>query len=127
SGTLVQLNLALKGIAEDPALNALSLNHVRRDLESFVRHLRAIISDLKRIRAELMSGESQKARLKVFFDGFVKRLLLRDFAALQTSSHPYRYKIEILVAVRRLSQDGHIVRLVAKTYAEHADPDLMAR
>jgi hypothetical protein len=127
SGTLVQLNLALKGIAEDPALNALSLNHVRRDLETFVRHLRAIISDLKRIRTEMMSGENQKARLKIFFDGFVKRLLLKDFAALHTSNHPYRYKSEILVAVRRLSQDGHIVRLVAKTYAEHADPELMAR
>jgi hypothetical protein len=127
SGTLVQLNLALKGIAEDPALNALSLNQVRQNLESFVRHLRAIISDLKRIRAEMMEGEGQKARLKVFFDGFVKRLLLKDFAALHTTNHPYRYKNEILVAVRRLAADGHVVRLVARTYAEHADPELMAR
>jgi hypothetical protein len=127
SGTLVQLNLALKGIAEDPAVNALSLNQVRQNLESFVRHLRAIISDLKRIRAEMMEGEGQKARLKVFFDGFVKRLLLKDFAALHTTNHPYRYKNEILVAVRRLSADGHVVRLVAKTYAEHAEPELMGR
>lgn len=127
SGTLVQLNLALKGIAEDPALNALSLNQVRQNLESFVRHLRAIISDLKRIRTEMMEGEGQRARLKVFFDGFVKRLLLKDFAALHTTNHPYRYKNEILVAVRRLAADGHVVRLVAKTYAEHADPELMSR
>lgn len=48
SGTLAQLNLALKGIADDPSLNALSLNHVRQDLESFVRHLRAIISEENR-------------------------------------------------------------------------------
>lgn len=127
SGTLVQLNLSLKGVAEDPAANALSLNQVRLSLEAFVRHLRAIISDLKRIRAEMVEGEGQRARLKVFFDGFVKRLLLRDFAALHTTNHPYRYKNEILVAVRRLAQDDHIVRLAARTYAEHAEPDLMAR
>lgn len=127
SGTLVQLNLSLKGLAEDPSANALSLNQVRQNLESFVRHLRAIISDLKRIRTEMMEGEGQRARLKVFFDGFVKRLLLKDFAALHTTNHPYRYKNEILVAVRRLAADGHVVRSVARTYAEHSEPELMAR
>ena len=92
-----------------------------------MRHLRAIISDLKRIRAEMMEGEGQRARLKIFFDGFVKRLLLKDFAVLHTTNHPYRYKNEILVAVRRLAANDHVVRLAARTYAEHADPELMAR
>lgn len=127
SGTLVQLNLALKGVAEKPQENALSLNQVRSSLETFVRHLRAIISDLKRIRTEMVEGEGQRARLKIFFEGFVKRLLLRDFAALHTTNHPYRYKNEILVAVRRLAADDHVVRVAARTYAEHADPELMAR
>lgn len=127
SGTLVQLNLALKGISENPQENALSLNQVRSSLEIFVRHLRAIISDLKRIRTEMVEGEGQRARLKIFFDGFVKRLLLKDFAALHTTNHPYRYKNEILVAVRRLATNDHIVRVAARTYAEHADPELMAR
>ena len=127
SGTLVQLNLALKGVAENPEENALSLNQVRSSLETFVRHLRAIISDLKRIRTEMVEGEGQRARLKIFFEGFVKRLLLKDFAALHTTNHPYRYKNEILVAVRRLAGNDHIVRTAARTYAEHADPELMAR
>lgn len=127
SGTLVQLNLALKGVADNPAENALSLNQVRSSLETFVRHLRAIISDLKRIRTEMVEGEGQRARLRIFFEGFVKRLLLKDFAALHTTNHPYRYKNEIRVAVRRLAANDHVVRVAAQTYAEHADPELMSR
>ncbi|WP_046864029.1 Wadjet anti-phage system protein JetA family protein [Microvirga massiliensis] len=127
SGTLVQLNLMLDGITREPYRNALSLDHVRRSLESFVRHLRAIISDLKRIKAEMAAGDSQQARLHVFVKGFVERLLLKDFAALHESNHPYRYKSETLVAVRRLSSDPAVLRAVGRAYAEHDNPDLIKR
>ncbi len=127
SGTLVQLNLMLDGITRDPHRNALSLDQVRRSLESFVRHLRAIISDLKRIKAEMAASDSQKARLHVFMKGFVERLLLKDFASLHESNHPYRYKNETLVAVRRLASDPETLRAVGLAYAESADPELMKR
>lgn len=127
SGTLVQLNLALDGIRADPRRNAPSLWNVRRDLESFVRHLRAILADLKRIRSEMVEGEGQRARVAIFFESFVKRLLLKDFAAIHTTNHPYRYKAETLAKVTRLASDRHTLRAMAETYAEHEDPQALAR
>lgn len=125
SGTLVQLNLALDGIRADPRRNAPSLWNVRRDLESFVRHLRAILADLKRIRSEMIEGEGQRKRTAIFFESFVKRLLLKDFAAIHTTNHPYRYKAETLAKATRLAADRAVVVAMAETYAEHEDPEMV--
>jgi len=125
SGTLVILNQTLDGLAQNPYRNALGLETVRRELERFMRHLRAIISDLKRIKQEMTEGETQSERIRVFLEGFVRKVLLKDFAALHTSNHPYRYKNETLHKVSRLASSHEALREIGRSYAEHHEPDAM--
>jgi hypothetical protein len=127
TGTLVQLNLTLRGLSEDPRANAASLQVVRKNLEGFVRHLRAIIADLKRVRNEMTNADNQAGRIRAFLEGFVREMLLQDFAALHTVNHPYRYKNETLREAQRLSTDDRVLRQAGLSYAEMDTPDAFAQ
>ena len=58
---------------------ALALREARNQVDQFTKSLRAILSDLKRIRRTVMDSKTVGDRLEAFFEEFVEQLLLRDF------------------------------------------------
>src|SRR3982074_3874600 len=82
---------------------ALALREARTQVDQFTRSLRAILSDLKRIRRAVMESKTVGDRLEAFFEEFVEQLLLKDFESILTFNHPYRFRDAIVDSARRIA------------------------
>lgn len=123
-GLIVTIRLNLDAISKlNPAITdqrqrdaALTLREARNQVEQFARSLRAILSDLKRIRRNIMESKTVGDRLEAFFKEFVEQMLLRDFESILTFNHPYRYRDEIIDQVRRVINSHDIMQVLAEEY-----------
>ena len=95
---------------------ALALREARNQADQFTRSLRAILSDLKRIRRAVMESKSVGDRLEAFFEEFVEQLLLKDFESILTVNHPYRYRDEIVDLARRIAHTPATMRVLSEEY-----------
>jgi hypothetical protein len=123
-GLVVQIRLGLEAVAKlTPAVvdrtqreAALALRAARQQADQFTKSLRAILSDLKRIRRTVMESKSVGDRLEAFFAEFVEELLLKDFAAILTFNHPYRFRDEIVDLARRIALTPPTMQVIAEEY-----------
>jgi hypothetical protein len=123
-GLVVQIRLGLDAVAKlTPAVtdraqreSALALRAARQQADQFTKSLRAILADLKRIRRTVMESKSLGDRLEAFFAEFVEELLLKDFAAILTFNHPYRFRDEIVDLARRIAYTPDTMQVVAEEY-----------
>jgi hypothetical protein len=95
---------------------ALALRKARQDADQFTNSLRAILSDLKRIRRSVMDSKTVGDRLEAFFEEFVDQLLLKDFESILTFNHPYRYRDDIIDLARRISYTPEIMQVITEEY-----------
>jgi len=86
---------------------ALALREARNQVDQFTKSLRAILSDLKRIRRTVMESKTVGDRLEAFFEEFVGQLLLKDFESILTFNHPYRFRDAIVDLAKRIITDFH--------------------
>lgn len=117
-GVVVQIRNALRACRQDPRLAALGLRQATETAEQFVQSLRATLSALKQVSQAVMASESLEQRLQTFFEDFIDGLLLKDFAAIHTVNHPYRFKGEILALVQELSHDSGGLAEIGRAYSE---------
>jgi hypothetical protein len=123
-GLVVQIRLGLEAVAQlTPAVtdraqreSALALRAARQQADQFTKSLRAILADLKRIRRTVMESKSLSDRLEAFFAEFVEELLLKDFAAILTFNHPYRFRDEIVDLARRIAYTPAAMQVIAEEY-----------
>jgi hypothetical protein len=123
-GVVVQIKISLENAAKlaaaadtrakSDASQALdvALEHV----SDFTKTLRAILSDLKRIRRSLLEAPTLKDRIATYFDQFIGELLLKDFQSILTTNHPYRYRDRIIDLARTLSLDERVMQALSDGY-----------
>src|SRR6266403_101738 len=124
-GLIVQIRLNLEAVEKlSPDIAdrrqrevALALKEARNQVDQFTRSLRAILSDLKRIRRTVMESKTVGDRLEAFFEEFVDQLLLKDFESILTVNHPYRFRDAIVDLVRRISFTPETMQVLAEEYA----------
>ncbi len=95
---------------------ALALREARNQVDQFTKSLRAILSDLKRIRRTVMESKTVGDRLEAFFQQFVEQLLLRDFESILTVNHPYRFRDEIVDLARRIAHTPATMQVLSEEY-----------
>lgn len=95
-----------------------ALRYAREQADGFVKTLRAILSDLKRIRKSLLESESLRGKMDTYFQEFIGELILKDFQAILTFNHPYRFKDQIIATARRISYTDALVAIIAEGYVE---------
>jgi hypothetical protein len=95
---------------------ALALREARNQVDQFTKSLRAILSDLKRIRRTVMESKTVGDRLEAFFQEFVEQLLLRDFESILTVNHPYRFRDEIVDLARRIAHTPTTMQVLSEEY-----------
>jgi hypothetical protein len=95
---------------------ALAVREARNQADQFTRTLRAILSDLKRIRRTVMESKTVGDRLEAFFEEFVDQLLLRDFQSILTFNHPYRFRDAIVDLARRITFTPDTMQVLAEEY-----------
>jgi hypothetical protein len=117
---------------------ALAVREARNQVDHFTKSLRAILSDLKRIRRAVMDSKTVGDRLEAFFEEFVGQLLLRDFESILTFNHPYRFRDAIVDLARRIAHTPPTMQVLAEEYkaagisasmaeaARDAEDDLLA-
>lgn len=144
-GLVVQIRLNLEAVEKlRPEADrkqreaALALRAAREQADQFTKSLRAILSDLKRIRRAVMESKTVGDKLEAFFEEFVDQLLLKDFESILTFNHPYRYRDEIIDLARRISYTPATMQVIAEEYTasgikadlgdarEEAEADLLA-
>lgn len=95
---------------------ALALREARNQVDQFTKSLRAILSDLKRIRRTVMESKTIGDRLEAFFEEFVEQLLLRDFESILTFNHPYRFRDAIVDIARRIAHTPATMQVLSEEY-----------
>lgn len=123
-GLIVQIRLNLEAVERlGPQVMdrkqreaALAVREARNQADQFTRSLRAILSDLKRIRRTVMESKTVEDRLEAFFEEFVEQLLLKDFESILTINHPYRFRDAIVDLARRISFTPSTMQVLAEEY-----------
>ena len=105
---------------------ALALREARNQVDQFTKSLRAILSDLKRIRRTVMESKTVGDRLEAFFQEFVEQLLLRDFESILTVNHPYRFRDEIVDLARRIAHTSTTMQVLSEEYVAASISSSMA-
>src|SRR6267154_6103357 len=95
---------------------ALALREARNQVDQFTKSLRAILSDLKRIRRTVMDSRTVGDRLEAFFAEFVEQLLLKDFESILTFNHPYRFRDAIVDLARRIVHTPATMQVLSEEY-----------
>jgi hypothetical protein len=95
---------------------ALALREARNQVDQFTKSLRAILSDLKRIRRTVMDSKTVGDRLEAFFEEFVEQLLLKDFESILTFNHPYRFRDAIVDSARRIAHTPATMQVLSEEY-----------
>jgi Wadjet protein JetA len=123
-GLIVQIRLNLEAVEKlNPQVTdrkqreaALAVREARNQADQFTKSLRAILSDLKRIRRTVMESKTVGDRLEAFFEEFVEQLLLKDFESILTFNHPYRFRDAIVDIARRISYTPDTMQVLAEEY-----------
>lgn len=132
SGLVINIRLGLEAIQKltpksslKDRGSAIGLQHLKTQSEQFTGSLRAILSDLKRIRTVIMDARSFGDRLQAFFTDFVDQLLLKDFESILTVNHPDRFRDEIVDLTHRIGRSPSIMAIIAEEYVTaKLSPDL---
>src|SRR3982074_3786315 len=104
---------------------ALALREARTQVDQFTRSLRAILSDLKRLRRAVRESKTVGDRLEAFFEEFVKQLLLKDFESILTFNHPYRFRDAIVDLARRIVHTAATMQVLSEEYGpDHVSPSM---
>jgi hypothetical protein len=117
-GIVIQIKNGLEGLQQDARDNALGLHKAARDAATFGRYLRSVLSALRDIDRQLIDSESVGERLRHYFEDFVERLLLQDYVAITTTSHPYRFRHRILGTISAVEDTLGDVNAIAQAYLE---------
>ncbi|CAH0342619.1 hypothetical protein RHI9324_04348 [Rhizobium sp. CECT 9324] len=95
-----------------------ALREARVQAGQFVKTLRAILSDLRRNLKSLIESEDHRQKMETYFEDFIGELILKDFQAILTFNHPYRFRDQIVTAARRISYSPELLRIIAEGYFE---------
>lgn len=124
-GLVIQVRNELDALRINARENALGLHKAARDAASFGRYLRSVLSALREIDRQILESDTIGRRLRHYFEDFVERLLLQDYAAITTTSHPYRFRHRVFAALDAFEDSVVDVGTVAEAYLEaRLAPDL---
>ena len=125
-GLIVHVKTSLEQIERLPEQNtpksrsdaAHALHTSRINVEAFARGLRAILSDLRRIRKTLLEAQGLRQKMETYFEEFIGELLLKDFQSILTFNHPYRFRDRIISSARTIYVDRTLIGFVEQGYRE---------
>lgn len=117
-GLIVEVRNALEAVRVSAAQNALGLHKAAKDALSFGRYLRSVLSSLREIERQVLASHDLGERLQHFFEDFVDRILLKDYASISTTAHPYRFRYAIFDAIQQLEDSPVDVDSLAAAYFE---------
>lgn len=110
--------LANSNTERDRSSASYALREARLQAEAFVKTLRAILSDLKRIRRALTEADDLRQKMDTYFEEFIGELLLKDFQSILTFNHPYRFRDQIVSTARRICFTEELVTIIGAGYLE---------
>lgn len=77
-----------------------------------------MLAALRDIDTQILASDSLERRLQHYFEDFVEQVLLRDYAAISTTSHPYRFRHRIFQALQELEDSPVEISVLAEAYHE---------
>ncbi|PBB20380.1 Wadjet anti-phage system protein JetA family protein [Mesorhizobium sp. WSM4313] len=117
-GLVIQVKNELEALQRNARENAPGLHKAARDAATFGRYLRSVLSALREIDKQVLQSDSVGRRLRHYFEDFVERILLQDYAAISTTSHPYRFRHHIFTALDSIEDSIADVGAIAEAYCE---------
>lgn len=117
-GLVVQVKNALDAARINARDSALGVNKAAKDAAAFGRYLRSVLSALRDVDRQVMGSQSVEERLKYYFHDFVEQVLLRDYADISTTSHPYRFRHHIFETIQAIEDSAMDMDSLAEAYFE---------
>lgn len=94
-GTVGVLN-HLQGAVETPETGVLGIAEARRRAVQFARSIRGVAANLRRIEGDLLRSATRDTLVDSFFQDFVERIHIGDYALLASRGNPYQFRHRIL-------------------------------
>jgi hypothetical protein len=117
-GLVIEVKNALEAVRLNARENAPGLHRAAKDAGAFGRYLRSVLSALRDIDRKVRAADSVQGRLQHYFEDFVERVLLKDYAAITTTSHPYRFRHRIFEALDGIEDSAVDLATLADAYRE---------
>ncbi|MFC0220171.1 Wadjet anti-phage system protein JetA family protein [Pseudochelatococcus lubricantis] len=117
-GLIVEVKNALDAVKASASQNALGLHKAAKDAVGFGRYLRSVLSSLREIDRQILASQDLSERLQHYFEEFVGQILLKDFASISTTAHPYRFRFAILDALQVLEDSPADIESLAAAYGD---------
>jgi hypothetical protein len=117
-GLVMQVKTAIDAVRTNARENALGLHKAARDAAAFGRYLRSVLAALRDVDKSVLASENIGERLQHYFEGFVEKVLLKDYATITTTSHPYRFRHRIFDALQSLEGSTLDLDILATAYLE---------
>jgi len=107
---------SLETAYRDPENRAQSLRNAADHAAEFDTHLRTITASMVRIEQELVETQTFGALMSAFFDQFVEKHLISDYATLFTENNPFRFQGRIREIGTQMRTDYITVHRLATSY-----------
>jgi hypothetical protein len=65
-----------------------------------------------------MAADNLRQKMDTYFEEFIGELILKDFQAILTFNHPYRFRDQIVTTARRISYSEDLLAIIAGGYVE---------
>ncbi len=126
-GMVLSIHNNLKQALAHPEEQALALRQAALEAKRFHQHLNSMIYGLKGLLESFAALDDHRAVLSGFFEQFVEHFLVQDYKRLTTRNNPFRFRQQILEAVRQLEFDTQCKQsLVAGYMAQSGEADTVA-
>ena len=117
-GLVVQVKNALDAARINARESALGVHKAAKDAAAFGRYLRSVLSALRGVDRQVLGSESVEQRLKYYFHDFVEQVLLRDYADIATTAHPYRFRHHIFETLQAIEDSQLDMAALTEAYFE---------
>lgn len=111
-GTVGVLN-HLKGAIDAPETGALGIAEARKRAVQSARSMRAVAANLRRIEGDLLRSASRDSLVDRFFQDFVERIHIGDYALLASRNNPYQFRHRILGIAAEIRTEPEQLRQLA--------------
>lgn len=112
---LTVLTLIETAIA-NPGERSEAVRSAHRASRNFQHHLRTLTSHLTEIETRILESADLSAMIGGFFEHFVGRYLIEDYARLKSRTNPFRFREGIVEKATSLREDPVLMEALAQAY-----------
>lgn len=117
-GAVLTIETLLKAAEDDPKYKFEGIRTASQNARNFLHHLRSMSSMLAEIEREIIDARDPVSMVGSFFEAFVGKHLIADYAKLQSKTNPFHYRDNIILQCERILRNVDLLDALGDAYKD---------